>query len=55
MSIMEYVWLIVAIAFLILGMYTSFAKGLKEAGVLYLIVVVAMAMFSMRRSIRKSK
>ena len=53
-NIMEYFWLVTAIIFLGLGIYASFTKGLKDAGMCYAIVVVSLAMFSMRRSIRKN-
>ncbi len=53
--ILEIVWLLIAVACLILGFYRTYKIGLGQSYMILIISVIAFIMYSVRRYLRKSQ
>ena len=53
-SIMEYVWIGLAVVLFFMSIQTTVAHGFSKAYVLYILTAASVAMLIMRRSVRKN-
>lgn len=54
-KVLEYIWGIVAIAVLVIAVHSTFTRGAGESLILYLCLVIAAAMFFLRRNLNRNK
>jgi 4-hydroxybenzoate polyprenyltransferase len=53
--ILEIIWLLIAVACLVLGFYRTYKIGLGHSYMIFIISIIAFVMYSIRRYIRKSQ